>query len=167
MDEDATAILQPQNEAEDTAAQVQQSPTLSLQLNRGNTQHTVAEQPMEETQENEGEAPAVATAADKAASTASQATSSSNTPSVASSSAGPEGDENVNNNSMDFEQDSARQVEKRLSVAATIKVQPTEGQAMDVATMPNNPSLAFHLPEHAFSGQLEGNNTVDEFAGMD
>ena len=34
---------------------VQQSPTLSLQLNRGNTQHTVAEQPLEETQENEAE----------------------------------------------------------------------------------------------------------------
>lgn len=34
---------------------VQQSPTLSLQLNRGNTQRTVAEQPLEETQENEAQ----------------------------------------------------------------------------------------------------------------
>ena len=165
MDEDATAILQVHPEADDTAAQVQQSPTLSLQLNRGNTQRTVAEQPIEETQENEGEV-----TADKAASTASQATSSSSgTPSVASSSGGPEGNENVNNNSMDYEHDSAnRQVEKRSSVvASTVKMRPTEAQALDAATMPNNPSLAFHLPEHAFSGQLEGNNTLDEFAGMD
>lgn len=96
-----------------------------------------------------------------------QATSSSNTPSVASSSRGPEGDENVDNNSMDYENNSARHIEKRSSVTATMKMQPTEGQAMEAATLPNNPSLAFHLPEHAFSGQLEGNNTVDEFAGMD
>lgn len=65
MDEDATAILQVHNGADDTAAQVQQSPTLSLQLNRGTTQHTVAEQPFEDTQENEG-------VADKPVSTASQ-----------------------------------------------------------------------------------------------
>ena len=56
-DADATAILQMHNEVtqQDAPAQVQQSPTLSLQLNRGHTQHTVAEQPLEETQENEAE----------------------------------------------------------------------------------------------------------------
>lgn len=63
--EDATAILPGHNAVQDTAGQVQQSPTLSLQLNRGNTQRTVAEQPLEDTQQNE-------TVVAKAASTASQ-----------------------------------------------------------------------------------------------
>ena len=104
---------------------------------------------------------------DRAASSASQATSASNTPSAASSSKGVEGNENVNNNSMDYDNESNRQVERKSGMSATAKMQPTEAANMDAATIANNASLAFQLPEHAYSGHMEGNNTVDELADMD
>lgn len=194
-----TAVQQAHDAPDDTAAQLQDSPTLQLQLNRVSTQRTVqADQPViEDTQENEPEAQAVhteeqedgmaayededksaahigeagvaAAPQEEAQSSASAATSASTSPSMQSSSKGPDGDENVNNNSMDVDGINSQEVVQKPDRASSVsKIQSIGHRAEGNATVPNNSaSLALRLPETAFYGQSMANNTLDEFAGME
>ena len=69
---------------------------------------------------------------------------------------------------MDYDNASNRQADRKSGVsAATMKMQPTEAQHVG-ATMANDASLAFRLPDHQFTGQMQGSHTVDdEFNGME
>ncbi len=115
------------------------------------------------------EAGAAATPQEEAQSSASAATSASTSPSMQSSSKGPDGDENVNNNSMDVDGTNSQEVvQKPDRASAASKIQSIGHQAEGNATVPNNSaSLALPLPETAFYGQSMANNTFDEFAGME
>lgn len=163
-----TAVQQAHDAPDDTAAQLQDSPTLQLQLNRVGTQRTVqADQPViEDTQENEPEAQAVhteeqedgmaayededksaahigeagvaAAPQEEAQSSASAATSASTSPSMQSSSKGPDGDENVNN-SMDVDGVNSQEVVQKPDRASSVsKIQSIGHQAEGNATVPNN-----------------------------
>lgn len=118
---------------------------------------------------NTAEAAAAATRQEEAQSSQSAATSASTSPSMQSSSKGPDGDENVNNNSMDMEGTNSQEVvQKPDRASAASKIQSIRHQAEGNATVPNNSaSLALRLPETAFYGQSMANNTFDEFAGME
>ncbi len=176
-----TAIQQPSQAPEDTAAQPQDSPTLQLQLNRASTQHTQqANLPViEDTQENQAEPQAALQEEEalpvtheevqsSASDAPSDATSASTSPSIQSSSKGPDGDENVNNNSMDVDGVNGDEVAQKPDRASAVsKVQSSGNHGDGIATVPNNPSLGLRLPETAVYGQSMGNNTLDEFAGME
>ncbi len=126
---------------------------------------------------HEVEAGAAATPQEEAQSSSSAATSATTSPSMQSSSKGPDGDENVNNNSMDVDGTNSQEVvQKPDRASAASKIQSIGHQAEGNATVPNNSaSLALRLPETAFNGQIMANstfdelanNTLDEFAGME
>ena len=167
-----------------TAAQPQNSPTLQLQLNRSNTQHTVQGglPVIEDTQENQPEPTAAPEAEDNVAVTAnaaernssgsasasgSAATSASTSPSVQSSSKGPDGDENVNNNSMDVDTANTAQAVQKPDRASVVTKRAGTEQAVGVDTVANNASFPLQLPETAVYGQNLENTTLDEFDGME
>ena len=118
---------------------------------------------------HQAEAGAAATPQEEAQSSELAATSASTSPSMQSSSKGPDGDENVNNNSMDVDGTNSQEVvQKPDRASAASKIQSIGHQAEGNATVPNNgASLALRLPETAFYGQSMANNTFDEFAGME
>ena len=183
-----TAVQQADDAPDHISPQPQDSPTLQLQLNRGGTQRTVqADVPViEDTQENpagpqavhEEEDGEIAATSDKVQSgvsgstsaSTSPATSASTSPSMQSSSKGPDGDENVNNNSMDVDGITGGEVVQkpdRSSVTSKVQSSGDQPAALGLDTVANNAPLALRLPETAFYGQSMAHNTLDEFAGME
>ena len=173
-----TAVLQTAADAPaDTAAQPDQGATLQLHLVKTATQRTeqVGLPVIDDTQENlktavieaEQEQPVQQQAAESAEiqSSASNATSAGTSPSMQSSSEGPGGDENVNNNSMEVDGRSDEVVQKPDRSSAVGKVHGSGQQAPKTAH--DNISLALRLPETAVYEHNTADNTLDEFEGMD
>ena len=174
-----TAVMQTAADAPaDTAAQPEQEATLQLHLVRTATQHTeqVGLPVIEDTQENrnaagieaEEEQPAQEQAAGTAEpqSSASNATSASTSPSVHSSSKGPGGDENVNNNSMDVDGANDEAVQKPDRSSAVGKLCSSGQKAAKTPTAHDNASLALRLPETAVYEHHTADNTLDAFDDM-
>ena len=180
--DNATAIVQTVLEAPvDTAAQPSDEVVLQLQLNKTAAERTEqAGMPViDDTQEEliataikaEEEQPKQEEAeSPKAQSSALQATSASTSPSMQSSSKGPGGDENVDNNSMDVDglNDEVAQKPDRSSAVSKAHSKSDDQKAAAKATLRGNAAstLALHLPESAVYGQNTVNNTLDEFDGM-
>ena len=171
-----TAVLQTVvNAPADTAAQLDQEATLQLHLVKTATQRTeqLGLPVIEDTQENlnteaELEQPVQDQAGEIAEMqfNASNATSASTSPSVQSSSEGPGGDENVNNNSMDVDGTNDEEAQKPDRSSAVGKVHGSGHQAPKCAPAHDNISLALRLPETAVYEHNTADNTLDEFDGM-